>query len=96
MQEQLPKQVTPYGLRMPPSLKARVETAAKANNRSMNMEIVAALEEKFPDPEQTLELMDFVAKWLSENHPYVDNSSLALADYLRLAASQYFKQRKEE
>ncbi|OLS46852.1 hypothetical protein BV379_00130 [Rhodovulum sulfidophilum] len=35
---------------MPPDLKARVKVAAEANNRSMNAEIVAALEEKYPDP----------------------------------------------
>lgn len=37
---------------MPPELKARVQAAAKANNRSMNAEIVALLEEKFPPPRQ--------------------------------------------
>lgn len=34
-----------FRLRVPGELKARVETAAKANNRSMNAEIVARLEE---------------------------------------------------
>ncbi|WP_083799112.1 Arc family DNA-binding protein [Roseobacter sp. AzwK-3b] len=43
------QQEPPYGLRMPPSLKERVKAAAKANNRSMNAEIVAALEDKFPE-----------------------------------------------
>lgn len=33
---------------MPAGLKGRVEAAAKANNRSMNAEIVATLEEKYP------------------------------------------------
>lgn len=45
-----PKQEAPYGLRMPPDLKARVKAAAEANNRSMNAEIVALLEERFPAP----------------------------------------------
>jgi hypothetical protein len=36
---------------MPPDLKERVKVAAKANNRSMNAEIVATLEEKYPGPE---------------------------------------------
>ncbi len=35
---------------MPPDLKARVKAAAEANNRSMNAEIVATLEEKYPAP----------------------------------------------
>lgn len=42
------KQEPPYGLRMPPDLKARVKAAAEANNRSMNAEIVATLEERYP------------------------------------------------
>lgn len=37
--------IAPFGLRMQPDLKARIEAAAKANNRSMNAEIVARLEE---------------------------------------------------
>lgn len=44
-----PTRIAPYGLRMPDDLKARVQSAADANNRSMNAEIVAALEEKFPE-----------------------------------------------
>lgn len=35
---------------MPPDLKDRVASAAIANNRSMNAEIVATLEEKYPAP----------------------------------------------
>jgi len=35
---------------MPPDLKERVAAAAKASNRSMNAEIVATLEEKYPAP----------------------------------------------
>ena len=50
-----PTRIAPYGLRMPPDLKDRVQAAAEANNRSMNAEIVAALEEKYPAPRsQTL------------------------------------------
>ncbi|WP_139291294.1 Arc family DNA-binding protein [Paracoccus sp. SM22M-07] len=45
-----PTRIAPYGLRMPPDLKERVEASAKANNRSMNAEIVATLEEKYPAP----------------------------------------------
>lgn len=35
--------------RMPADLRNRIKVAAEANNRSMNAEIVAALEGKFPD-----------------------------------------------
>lgn len=45
-----PTRIAPYGLRIPPDLKDRVEAAAKANNRSMNAEIVATLEEHYPQP----------------------------------------------
>ena len=36
--------------RMPADLKARIEAAAEANNRTTTAELVAALEEKFPPP----------------------------------------------
>ncbi|ARC90227.1 Arc family DNA-binding protein [Rhodovulum sp. MB263] len=50
MTDSTPKQEPPYGLRMPPDLKARVKASAEANNRSMNAEIVSTLEEKYPAP----------------------------------------------
>lgn len=50
MTDSAPKQEAPYGLRMPPDLKERVKAAAAGNNRSMNAEIVATLEEKYPAP----------------------------------------------
>lgn len=37
--------IAPFGLRMQPDLKDRVEKAAKTNNRSMNAEIVYRLEQ---------------------------------------------------
>lgn len=37
--------IPPFGLRMQPDLKARVEEAARANNRSLNAEIVNRIEE---------------------------------------------------
>ncbi len=39
--------IAPFGLRMLPELKQRVEAAAQENNRSMNAEIVARLEQTF-------------------------------------------------
>ena len=49
MTDSAPKQLPPYGFRMPPPLKERVQAAAAQNNRSMNAEIVATLEEKYPE-----------------------------------------------
>lgn len=36
--------IAPFGLRMQPELKERIEKAAAQNNRSMNAEIIARLE----------------------------------------------------
>lgn len=41
--------VTPFGLRLLPELRARVEEAARQSKRSMNAEIVARLEASFSD-----------------------------------------------
>lgn len=38
-------------LRFPPELKTQIEASAKENNRSMNAEIVARLQESFRQPE---------------------------------------------
>lgn len=45
--EDLIRNINPFGLRMQPSLRERVEAAAKANHRSLNAEITARLEESF-------------------------------------------------
>ncbi|ARC90382.1 Arc family DNA-binding protein [Rhodovulum sp. MB263] len=39
-----------FQVRLPRGMRDRIKAAAEANNRSMNAEIVAALEEKFPSP----------------------------------------------
>lgn len=43
--------------RMPVDLRDRIKAAADANNRSMNAEIILALEEAFPVPERDLALV---------------------------------------
>lgn len=40
-----------YMLRLPDGMRDRIKAAAEANNRSMNSEIVATLEEKYPPPQ---------------------------------------------
>lgn len=47
--------ITPFGLRLQPSLKRRVEEAAKANGRSLNSEIAARLEASFGGDQSKLE-----------------------------------------
>lgn len=51
-----PTRIAPYGLRMPPDLKARVQSAADANGRTMHAEILATLEEAYPavDPDAAI------------------------------------------
>lgn len=41
------RNINPFGLRMQPALRERVEAAAAQNHRSLNAEIVARLEESF-------------------------------------------------
>lgn len=48
--------IAPFGLRMQPDLKDHVDEAAKANNRSMNAEIIARLEKSFADASGTPDL----------------------------------------
>lgn len=40
-----------FMLRLPDGMRDRIKTVAEANNRSMNAEIVATLEEKYPEPQ---------------------------------------------
>ena len=49
MTESSPKQIPPFGLRMPDELKARIQKAAQTNHRSMNAEIIARLERSFTE-----------------------------------------------
>lgn len=45
--------IPPFGLRMLPDLKTRIEAAAKANGRSLNSEIAARLEWSLQAEEQS-------------------------------------------
>lgn len=41
-----------FALRMDPGLRDRIKSAAAENNRSMNAEIVATLEDAYPEPSE--------------------------------------------
>lgn len=60
--------IPPFGLRMQAELKDRIKAAAESNNRSMNSEIVARLEDSFQDqlllPPHALEPIERRAKEL--------------------------------
>lgn len=40
----LTRDIAPFGLRMPPAIKSKIKASADKNNRSMNAEIVSAIE----------------------------------------------------
>lgn len=50
-------------VRLPDGLRDRIKVAAAKNNRSMNAEIVAALEEKYPSPVPTKGIEDLLREW---------------------------------
>jgi plasmid stability protein len=50
-------------IRLPDGMRDRIRIAAEANNRSMNAEIVAVLEEKFPAPVPTQSVEDILKQW---------------------------------
>lgn len=47
------REIAPFGVRMPPDLKTRLEAAAKINVRSLNAELVARLEQSLAAPRPT-------------------------------------------
>ncbi|RWR44970.1 Arc family DNA-binding protein [Sinirhodobacter ferrireducens] len=57
-------------IRPPAGMRARIKAAAEANNRSMNAEIVATLEEKYPAPDDDLDSAT-MTEWMD----YVDNAT---------------------
>lgn len=43
------REIAPFGLRMPPELKARIEAEARANGRSINTEVISRLQDSLRD-----------------------------------------------
>jgi hypothetical protein len=65
--------IPPFGLRLQPDLKQRVEEAARANSRSLNSEIVARLELSFqpratPDEAENRRMQEQVIKALANEN----------------------------
>lgn len=67
MSDRAPQPQDKFIVRLPDGMRDRIRSAAEANNRSMNAEIVATLEEKYPDPRVDLELSTLAA-WLEYVH----------------------------
>ncbi len=61
-------EMSPYGVRLPRELKAKIKSAAKANRHSMNAEIVKRLEKTFSEDEVLSHLED--APFLSDDDFY--------------------------
>lgn len=53
-----------FMVRFPDGMRDRIKMAAKDNNRSMNAEIIATLEEKYPDPAKSFSIDDFLTEWI--------------------------------
>mgnify|MGYP003124070254 CR=1 FL=1 len=54
-----------FMLRLPTGMRERIKAAADDNNRSMNSEIVAVLEEKYPEPVSRDEQAEaFLLNWV--------------------------------
>lgn len=53
-----PTRLAPYGLRIPPELKARLEASAKENGRTLHSEIITALEFLYPAPTPVDDILD--------------------------------------
>lgn len=53
-----------FVLRLPDGMRDRIKAAAEASNRSMNAEIIATLEEKYPAPKEG-QMREFILALLS-------------------------------
>lgn len=82
-----------FMLRLPDGMRDRIKAAADASNRSMNAEIVATLEEKYPGSD--FDLGGFITEWskrLNEtNDPLLINSMTATANKQLEAASSEWR-----
>ncbi|MDP9590571.1 UNVERIFIED_ORG: hypothetical protein J2W19_003135 [Shinella zoogloeoides] len=75
-----------FQIRLPDGLRDRIRDSASSNNRSMNAEIVAALEEKFPPKSIDISMLsDFLESLIGVSAPdgnkeYLDYINNALSD----------------
>lgn len=78
-------------LRLPDGMRDRIKTIAASNNRSMNAEIVATLEEKYPPPkdphaERLIQLFEeLMSIPAATNQPY----EAKIMEEIRLLANKH-------
>lgn len=60
------REINPFGLRMPPELRRKIEKSAKVNGRSLNAEIIHRLEFSFGE-ESTKKRLDAIETAMREN-----------------------------
>lgn len=72
-----------FMLRLPDGMRDRIKAAADANRRSMNAEIVATLEEKYPsgDPEKMLKAIREIIKTVQEDGGFSPGSKAAYKQF---------------
>lgn len=74
-----------FMLRLPDGMRDRIKQAAERNNRSMNAEIVATLEDKYP---VAFSFDVFNQEWLA---PILLAKDKSLKEHLAAKANQYLK-----
>ena len=83
-----------FQIRLPPGLRDRIKAAAEANSRSMNTEIVVALEDAFPDPKELRVSLDFmdridnIKSMLDEFRAALGEAGLTLEDVEKVQKKQ--------
>lgn len=83
-----------FQVRMTSGLRDRIREAAEANNRSMNSEIVATLEEKYPAPEPaTIEELEAAIRTVEEllERGGPEGQNERIAELGRLLAERWFE-----
>lgn len=77
-----------YVVRMPDGLRDRIKRAADISGKSMNAEIVSALEEKFPAPPLEVELRKTLGDLLSR----LENAAPDQREQIKTALAPIYKQ----
>ena len=87
MKEPLAKDQDKFVLRLPDGMRDRIKAVPDKNNRSMNAEIVATLETKYPAPIE-YDFEEFERKWLI---PLYENTDTTMEDKLLSLANKAAK-----